>query len=164
MVALARLPWPSAFTPEFMPMARVIGPFTTITGPENQVVASRPCMLNVSVHAASTAAITTGRYSGRQPAITALMATFSNVHSTRLGGTIATRSSAARVVPVSMRSTRSGVGGTTGSPSVQPRSNIASASSSAAPRSTRRDRRPSAAASAVSALTGRRPQRNASTR
>ena len=37
---------------------------------------------------------------------------------------------AARVVPSSMRSTRASVGGTTGRPSVQPRSNIASTSSS----------------------------------
>ena len=43
-------------------------------------------MLNSSVHAASTAASTTGRYSGRQPAITAFTATFSTVHSTRSGG------------------------------------------------------------------------------
>ena len=50
-------------------------------------------MLNSSVHAASTAASTTGRYSGRQPAITALIATFSTVHSTRSGGTTATTSS-----------------------------------------------------------------------
>ena len=44
IVALARLPCPSALTPEFMPMARAIGPFTTTSGPENQVVASsRAC-------------------------------------------------------------------------------------------------------------------------
>ena len=90
------------------------------TGPEKYVVASRPWMLNSSVHAASTAASTTGRYSGWQPAITALIATFSTVHSTRSGGTTATTSSGSRVVPVSMRATRSWVGGTTGRPSVQP--------------------------------------------
>ncbi len=33
MVALARLPWPSALMPEFMPMARAIGPLTMTTGP-----------------------------------------------------------------------------------------------------------------------------------
>ena len=70
------------------------------TGPTGIVVASRPWMLNSSVHAASTAASTTGRYSGLQPAITALIATFSTVHSTRSGGTTATTSSGARVVPV----------------------------------------------------------------
>ena len=78
-------------------------------------------MLNSSLHTASTAVSTHGRYSGRQPAITAAIATFSTVTSTRSGGTVATTSSGARVVPVSMRSTRSSVGGTTGRPSVQPR-------------------------------------------
>ncbi len=42
--------------------------------------------------------------------------------------------------PSSMRSTRSSVGGTTGSPSVQPRSNITSISSSASASSMRRER------------------------
>ena len=48
------------------------------------------------------------------------------MHSTRSGGTTATTDAGSRVVPVSIRATRSGVGDTTGSPSVQPRSNIAS--------------------------------------
>ena len=42
------------------------------------------------------------------------MATFSTVTSTRSGGTVATMSWASRVVPSSIRSTRSSVGGTTG--------------------------------------------------
>ena len=71
--------------------------------------------------AASTAASTTGRYSGRQPASTAFTATFSTVHSARSGGIRPSTSAGSRVVPCSMRSTRSGVGGTTGSPSLQPR-------------------------------------------
>jgi len=50
-----------ALMPAFIPMVRVTGPFTITTGPENQVVARRPWMLNSSVHAASTAARTTGR-------------------------------------------------------------------------------------------------------
>src|SRR5262249_32519042 len=154
MVALARLPWPRALIPEFIPIARATGPFTMTTGPEKYVVASSPWTLNSSVHAASTVVSTTGRYSGLQPAMTALMATFSTEHSTRSGGTTATRSSGARVVPVSMRATRSGVGGTTGSPSLQPRSNAASMSSSWAPRSTRREcRRAAPAASARAAAT-----------
>ncbi len=95
-------------------------------------------MLNCSVHAASTAASTTGRYSGLQPAITALIATFSTLHSTRSGGTTATISSGARVVPCSMRMTRSSVGATSGRPSLQPRANIASCSSSSSASSTRR--------------------------
>ena len=116
MVVLARLPCPSTFTPEFMPMARRIGPFTITTGPTGMVVASTPWMLNSSVHAASTQASTTGRYSGLQPAITALMATFSTVTSTRSGGTTATTSSGERVVPSSIRSTLASVGAHDGQP------------------------------------------------
>src|ERR671929_18814 len=71
-------------------------------------------MLNVSVQAASTAASTTGRYSGRQPASTALMATFSTVHSTRSGGTTATTSAGAREVPPSILSQPPRVGGAAG--------------------------------------------------
>lgn len=102
-------------------MRRRIGPLTTITGAVGMVVASRPCTLKASVQAASTLASTTGRYSGVHPAITALIATFSTLHSTRSGGTQATISSGLRVVPESMASTRSAVGGTSGSPSLQPR-------------------------------------------
>src|SRR4030095_1414597 len=60
-----------------MPIRRRIGPFTITTGPTGIVVASTPWMLNWSVQTASTAASTAGRYSGRQPALTALIATFS---------------------------------------------------------------------------------------
>ena len=107
-------------------------------GPENHKVHRRPCMLKWSVHAASTAANTTGRYSGLHPAITALIATFSTVQELSVGGTIATISSGCRSVPVNMRATRSSVGGTTGRPSDHPRSNIASNSSSRVANSTSR--------------------------
>src|SRR6185369_11084544 len=43
IVALARLPWPSALTPEFMPIDLVIGPLRMTSGPEKCVVQSRPC-------------------------------------------------------------------------------------------------------------------------
>ncbi len=86
----------------------VPGPLQMITGPTGIVVASTPWMLNSSVQIASTIVITHGRYSGLHPAITALIAIFSTVTSTRSGGTTATTSSGARVVPSSMRSTRSG--------------------------------------------------------
>src|ERR1044071_4793232 len=114
IVALARLPWPMQLRPLFMPMRWAIGPLTTSTGPEKYVVHRRPCMLKRSVHAACTAASTTGRYSGKQPAMTALIATFSTVTGTRSGGTTATTSSGARLVPSRMRSTRAGVGGPAG--------------------------------------------------
>ena len=141
MVLLARLPCPNTLPPLFIARCRRTGPFTTITGPTGIVVARTPWTLNSSVQAASTDASTTGRYSGLHPAITALIAIFSTVHSTRSGGATATISFGSRVVPVSMRITRISVGATTGSPSVQPRSNIASASSSYSVTTTRRLRR-----------------------
>src|SRR4029453_2356611 len=107
-----------------------IGPFTITTGPTGIVVASTPWMLNSSGQTASTAASTAGRYSGRQPAITALIATFSTGAGARAGGTIATISSGSRVVPPSIAIPRRSVAATTGRPSVQPRANSASASSS----------------------------------
>ena len=139
MLALARWPWPSALTPELTPTARAMGPLTMSTGPANMVVHRRPCMPNSSIKAASTAANTSGMYSGLQPAITALMATFSTVHACSSGGTEPNTSPGRRVVPASMRNTRCGVGGTTGKPSVQPRLKHASMSSSESPRVTWRD-------------------------
>ena len=57
-------------------------------------------MQNSSRQAASTAARTTGRYSGLQPAMTALIATFSMVHGTLSGGMMPMNSAGERVVPV----------------------------------------------------------------
>ena len=120
MVALARVPCPKTFLPQLSPISWRMGPLTMTSGPTKYVVASTPCRLKASVHAASTAAITTGRYSGLQPAMTALMATFSTVAGARFGGTSATTSPGWREVPASIRATRSSVGGTTGRPSVMP--------------------------------------------
>jgi hypothetical protein len=61
--------------------------------------------------------------------MTALIASFTTVARPKLGGTSATSASRGRVVPASMRSPRSRVGGTTGRPSVTPRSNQISISS-----------------------------------
>src|SRR5262245_34277678 len=58
--------------------------------------------------------------------MTALMAIFSTVPRPKFGGTYATRSAPGRPEPVIMAATRSRVGGTTGSPSVTPRSKSAS--------------------------------------
>ena len=156
IVAFARFPCPSTPRPMFIPMRCRIGPFTTSTGAAPIVVAMMPCALNVSVHTASTAAMTTGRYSGRHPAITVLIAIFSMVAGAMFGGTIATTSCASRRVPRSIRSTRSGVGGTTGRPSVRPWSNMNSNSSSCVAISIRRARSglPLASASSRSAIPG----------
>ena len=115
--------------PMFMPMRSRIGPLTTITGVAPHVVDMMPCALNSGVATASSAARTTGRYSGLHPAMTALAAIFSIVAGPMFGGSAAMTSRGSRLVPVSMRFTRSGVGGITGRPSVRPRSNINSNSS-----------------------------------
>src|SRR5712692_5067920 len=62
--------------------------------------------------------MTTGKYSGKQPAITALIAIFSIVAGAHLGGIGPMTSCGSRFVPPSILSTRSGVGGTIGSPSL----------------------------------------------
>src|SRR4030095_6226306 len=59
-------------------------------------------------------------YSGLQPAITALMAIFSTVAWAQRGGTEPITSCPLRLVPASMASTRSSVGGMIGNPSLQP--------------------------------------------
>ena len=123
----------------FIPSRRRTGPLTMTAGDAPMVVAITPWTLNSSVQAASSAVMTTGRYSGFAPAITALMATFSTVAGAMFGGTCATTSCGSRPVPRSIRRTRSGVGGTTGRPSVSPWSNRNSCTSSCSAISITRD-------------------------
>src|SRR5215831_14258593 len=68
----------------------------------------------------STAATTTAMYSGRQPAMTALIATFSAVTDTDRFVMKASSCLGSRRAAASIMVTRSSVGGTTGKPSVQP--------------------------------------------
>src|SRR2546425_8922897 len=79
IVALARQPEPKTPAAQLISSARRTGPLTITSGVGALVVALTPCRSNASSQTASTAAITTGRYSGRQPAITALIAIFSTV-------------------------------------------------------------------------------------
>src|SRR5215467_14539084 len=62
--------------------------------------------------------MTTGKYSAKHPAMTALMAIFSIVAGAHLGGIGPMTSCGSRFVPASIFSTRSGVGGTIGKPSL----------------------------------------------
>ncbi len=79
MVALARCPGPNTPNEQLSAIRSRIGPCTTINGAEKWVDVATPCRLKAGSVTAWTAASTTGRYSGRQPAITALTATFSTV-------------------------------------------------------------------------------------
>ena len=79
MEALARWPGPSAPKPLAIPQASRAGPLTMIIGVTQWVVACTSPRSNRSSQTAARAARRTGRWSGRQPAITALAATFSTV-------------------------------------------------------------------------------------
>ena len=98
------------------------GPFTTRSTAQPPVDAVAPCTSSSGRHTASTAASTTGKSGGRHPASTALMATFSARSARCFTGSTPTTWSGGLPAQASMASTRSGVGATTGSPSVQPRS------------------------------------------
>ena len=100
----------------------MIGPLTTSSVATGCVVAWTESRLNRGSASASMAARMTGKYSGRQPAITALTAIFSMVASPWRGGSTPTTSRGSRVVCFRNSCTRVSVGGTIGSPSVQPRS------------------------------------------
>src|SRR5437660_9949675 len=76
MVAFARLALASALCVAFMPIAFRIGPLTTMNGALPPGEAETPCSPYAVSHSARTTASTTGMYSGRQPAITAAIATF----------------------------------------------------------------------------------------
>src|SRR5262249_19730061 len=132
-------PGPMAQRPAFSPIWRASGPLTSTSGAWGPVDMAAMRRKNRGAAPASTAAIPTGRCSGRQPAMTALMAIFSTVARPKPGSSTATTSAGARRVPASMRATRSGVGGTSGKPSLQPRSRkmpwVASSGSPPAPQS-----------------------------
>ena len=86
MVALARLPGPNRFTSAFMAMSSVTGPLTTSSGAEPPVEAVEPWKLKPGSFMASKAATSTGKYSGRQPAMTAFTAAAWTVHSRPVAG------------------------------------------------------------------------------
>src|SRR5947208_825562 len=122
IVALARQPGPNTPAAQLMSSALRAGPLTMKSGEWKLVVADTPWRSKASSHMASTPAMTTGRYSGRQPAMTALTAIFSTVARPKLGGTSAICSPASRPEPETIAVTRSRVGGMTGRPSVTSRS------------------------------------------
>src|ERR1700682_5591824 len=104
-------------TPQFMPISWRIGPLTTTISAEERELDERA----ESSEAAS--ARITGKYSGRAPAITAFTATCSTVYSQAARNSTGCRwptiSSGGWLVALSIASTRSRVGSTIGSLSVQ---------------------------------------------
>src|SRR5262245_10705608 len=79
MVALAVQPGPRAPQPALTPSCRAAGPLTMRSGATLSSVVCTPRRLNAGSRMACTAASTTGKCSGRQPAITALAAIFSTL-------------------------------------------------------------------------------------
>src|SRR6266581_4664970 len=133
IVALARKPGPNRFPRALTPISRATGPLTISTGLAGFVVPWMPYRLKCLLRMAFTAVTITGKYSGLHPAITALTASVAIVASRQRGGIGPSEKDGSRSVNVSMRATRSSVGGTIGIPSVQPslanRSKMASGSS-----------------------------------
>ena len=70
-----------------MPSSWRIGPLTMTMGAQECVVASVPCRLYSGSSTPRIAAVTTGKYSGLQPAITALAARLCRVGTIWRGGT-----------------------------------------------------------------------------
>ena len=103
------------------PSRFTIGPLTVTSGSQPGV--EPPSWIrNSGSEMASAIATRIGMYSGRQPAITPLTATDHTVASRLAGSSVPNTSSGSRGVWAMKRSTRSSVGGITGSPSVQRRS------------------------------------------
>ncbi len=121
IVAFARQPGPKSPTPQFTERLFRIGPFTMSNSPTASVVPDTPTKPNAGSVIAWTAAMTTGMYSGRHPAITAFTAIFSTVAWPSPGAMRATTCSAGRPLASTAASTHALVGGTTGNPSVTPR-------------------------------------------
>src|ERR1700728_3260167 len=78
-VAFERLPGPSVPMPALKPADATIGPCTTTRGAVGCVVDCMPSWLKPLVTSVFIAVHTTGKTSGRQPAITALAATLAAV-------------------------------------------------------------------------------------
>ena len=116
-------PGPSAQTPLFIPIRSAIGPLTITTGAcgpvdiakvRSPIVSGRGCTRPSRGSPASAA--------GLAPAITALAAIFSTVPMPMPGAKTPTTSSAGRPDAATIAATFSGVGGTSGRPSLQPAS------------------------------------------
>ena len=133
IVRFARLPWPRQLPAAFIPTAVGQRPETTTTGPAGCVVASRPCIANSGGRPPRPRR---GRSGGLRRA-----AGHHRVDRHLLHGRVARRTAAPRrrrpagrgCAARASRTTRSGVGGTTGRPSVTPRSCSASIGSSSSP-------------------------------
>ena len=118
IAALARCPGPNAPQPDTTPQTARAGPFTINSGVIGCVVTCDSVRSKRGSQMAWTAATTTGKCSGRQPAITAFAATISTVAAAMLGPTSPKDTSASRSQALIIAAMRLRVGITTGKPSV----------------------------------------------
>ena len=119
-VAFARQPGPNTLPPLLNPSSCRAGPLTTKKGLDPVVLCQRPPNAMPSRFSASQAARTAGKCSGRQPAMTALIAASSTVHARPRWGMAPITSSGCRPAASMNSATALGLAGTTGRPSVQP--------------------------------------------
>ena len=105
-----------------MPSRLRIGPLTTSSGAGPLVDCQAPPWEAGSPFTASQAASTSGKYSGRQPAMTALTAAWATVTRRLRCDWAPMTSSGSRSTVARNSATSSSVAGTTGRPSLQPRS------------------------------------------
>ena len=120
MVAFARKPGPNTPPVELSPIRSRTAPFTTISGAGPEVDCQPPPFVVRSSMSASHAASTTGKYSGRHPAMAALMAAVRTVTSRSTCGMWPMTSSGASLVCARKRSSSGSLTGTSGNPSDQP--------------------------------------------
>src|SRR3989454_12558884 len=120
MVGLARVPGRRAPAAQLSSIVTRAGPLTMKMGATASVVPEIPTRSNASSHIARTAATTTGMYSGRQPAITALIAIFSIVARPLAGAALAVGSSAGRADAPRLPAARPRGGGPAGRPAGAP--------------------------------------------
>src|SRR4051812_41098393 len=105
--------------PALKPSSSTASPCTITMAATGWVVACTPRRLTSGRRRARTAATTTGKTGGGQPAMTALTATVRAVATPKRGATVPSTSSGLPPWAPSMASTRPGVGATTGRPSPQ---------------------------------------------
>jgi hypothetical protein len=120
IVMLARKPGPNTPPAPLIPSSAATGPLTTISGAGPDVDCQPPPPVERSSISASHAASTTGKYSGRQPAIAALIAASCTVTALSSCGSRPITSSAGRSTVARNRSSSGCETGTSGRPSDQP--------------------------------------------
>ena len=120
IVRLARQPGPKRLSPALMSSSRATGPLTIMSTAAPAVEVPGPWYAQRGSPMASTPATTTGKYSGRHPAMAALIAAFSAVTATFRWAMNATSRPGSSPAASSSARTRVSVGGMTGRPSVQP--------------------------------------------